>query len=475
LTQHANVREAVVVAREQANGEKRLIAYVVTDEANSIAHELRDLLRQKLPEYMVPSSFVTLEELPLTPSGKLNRRALPGPDDSADRGGVTMAKPQTALEKSLVAIWSEVLGVNGIGINDNFFDLGGHSLLAVRLFTQIEKKLGKRLSLAILFQAPTVTKLAAILQRDYAASWSSLVPIQPLGSKPPFFCVHAVGGTVIEYHALARHLGPDQPFYALQSRGLDGNQEPHKSIHDMAAHYIKEMREVQPDGPYLLGGRSLGGIIAYEMACQLRAKGEEVSLLAVLDSYPVGYDKLVSEAESLTTRGGRARAHLSNLNKLSLHEKFLYVINKSQYGPVRIKSKLWRAIYSSYHKFGRELPRAMRDVQQFNWLAAYAYVPKRYEDKVTLFWASGDLRASHDLVEGWRVLAKGGLEIHEVPGTHLDIIREPHVAELAEKLNACLTRAQGSDKHIAEVVKPEVVRVVNPPTPMPLMNESQAA
>ena len=475
LTQHPDVREGVVMARERANGEKRLVAYVVTDKANSIAHELRDLLRQKLPEYMVPSSFVTLEALPLTPSGKLNRRALPVPDDSADRGGVTMAMPQTALEKSLLTLWSEVLGVNGIGINDNFFDLGGHSLLAVRLFTQIEKRLGKRLSLAILFQAPTVAKLAAILQRDYAASWSSLVPIQPHGSKPPFFCVHAVGGTVIEYHDLARHLGPDQPFYALQSRGLDGNQEPHKSIHDMAAHYIKEMREVQPDGPYLLGGRSLGGIIAYEMACQLRAKGEEVALLALLDSYPVGYQKLTTDGHRRPSLG-RFGAHLKNLRRLSLYEKLLYVINKSQYGPIKIRSQIWRTIYSSYHRFGRELPRAMRHVQEFNWLAAHAFVPNRYQGKVTLFWASSDLRASHDLVEGWRVLAKGELEIHEVPGTHLDIIKEPHVAKLAEKLNNCLTGAQVfARKHIPEVTRPEVAHIVNPTASISRMNESQAA
>jgi amino acid adenylation domain-containing protein len=479
LTQHPSVREGVVVAREQANGDNRLIAYVVTDKGIAIEGRLREFLRQKLPEYMVPSSFVPLDALPLTPSGKLNRRALTVPDESVDRSKVTIAMPQTALEKSLIAIWSEILEVNTIGTNENFFDLGGHSLLAVRLFAQIEKKLGKRLPLATLFQAPTVAKLAAVLQRDTAASWSSLVPIQPRGSKPPFFCVHAVGGTVLEYHDLARQLGPDQPFYALQSRGLDGNQEAHKSINEMAAHYIKEMREVQPDGPYLLGGRSLGGMIAYEMACRLRAQGEEVALLAVLDSYPVGYNKLASDDESLTTRAGRStervRAHLSNLSKLSLHEKLLYVINKSQYGPVRIKSQLWRIIYSSYHKFGRELPRAMRDVQQFNWLAAYAYVPQHYEGKVTLFWASSDRRASHDLVDGWRVLAKGGFEIHEIPGTHMDIIKEPHVAELAEKLNACLAKAQVSDKPIPAVTKPGVIRTANPTAPTPFVNESQAA
>ena len=215
---------------------------------------------------MVPSSFVVLDSLPLTASGKLNRRALPAPDDSVDRTGTILAAPETPLEKSLTAIWADVLEIKAIGINDNFFDLGGHSLLAVRLFAQIEKKLGKRLPLATLFQAPTVAQLAAVIQKDWTPEWSSLVainPVEPAGSKPPFFCVHALGGNVLEYRELARHLGDDQPFYGLQSAGLDGKHAPHTRVEDMAAHYIKEMRELQPDRAVLhrraIAGRN-GGV-----------------------------------------------------------------------------------------------------------------------------------------------------------------------------------------------------------------------
>ena len=165
-------------------------------------------------------------------------------------------------EKVLATIWSELLEVRAVGVNDNFFELGGHSLLAVRLFAQIEKRLGKRLALATLFQAPTVAPLASGIQKDWAPKWTSLVEIQAgqtgqqAAAKPPFFCVHALGGHVLEYYDLARHLGADQPFYGLQSAGLDGNRPPHARVEDMAAHYIKEMRELQPEGPYFIGGRS---------------------------------------------------------------------------------------------------------------------------------------------------------------------------------------------------------------------------
>ncbi|HXI25868.1 MAG TPA: amino acid adenylation domain-containing protein [Pyrinomonadaceae bacterium] len=444
LAQHPCVRESVVVARENS-GDTRLVSYVVPRVETLISGELRDYLKQKLPEYMVPSSFVMLDALPLTASGKLNLRALPAPVELRERSEVTFAAPQTPVEQSLATIWAEVLGINAVGVHDNFFDLGGHSLRAVHLFARIEKEFGKRLPLATLFQSPTIAELATAVQEDPPASWSSLVPIQPQGSRAPFFCIHAVGGNVLEYYDLARHLGPDQPFYGLQSRGLDGTQSPHERIDDMAAHYIKEVRELQPHGPYFLGGRSLGGIIAYEMACQLSAQGEEVALLALLDSYPVGYARLAPDAESLRNKFvralRRAQAHLSNLKGFSLREKAIYLVDKAQYIPVEVKSSLWRMIFRSYQNLGRDLPDALRDVEEFNWLAARNFVPKLYDGRATLFWASSDLRAKFDLIEGWQTLARA-VDIHDVPGNHLDIIKEPYVADLAAKLRRSLALSQ---------------------------------
>ncbi len=446
LNSHLQVRECAVIAYEKNAGDTKLIAYVVptAPAATSIKTQLREFLHQKLPEYMVPASFIVIEALPLTASGKLNRRALPIPE-LLEAGDPQAIAPQTPLQNLLTSIWAELLGVTAVGINDNFFELGGHSLLAVRLFAQIEKRLGKRLPLATLFQAPTVAQLAAVIKKDCTTAWSSLVEIQPTGSRPAFFCVHALGGNVLEYYDLARHLGPDQPFYGLQSAGLDGSRPPHTSVEDMAAHYIKEMRELQPEGPYLIGGRSLGGMVAFEMAQQLKAQGQTIGLLALLDTYPSGYAKLFrNEATRRAALGrglNRTKAHLKNLQGLSVNEGLTYLIKKARFAPRKVKSQVWRRLHSSYERLGRSLPRALRDIKEFNSLAVRNYTPAVYNGNVTLFWASADLRTSIDLVEGWRALAGGGMEVHEIPGSHLDIIKEPHVGELATKLSTCLDRA----------------------------------
>ncbi len=447
LKRHPALRESVVVARKNEAGEQLLIAYVVPHaERKSAVNELRDFLKEQLPEYMVPSFFVVLESLPMTGSGKLNRSALPAPEDLNTRQQAVSRQPRTTVEKVLARIWSDLLNVTQPGVSDNFFELGGHSLLAVRLFAQIEKHFDRRLPLATLFRAPSIAQLAKIIDEQWTPPWSSLVPIQPGGARPPFFCVHALGGNVLEYYDLARHLGPDQPFYGFQSQGLDGRLPLHTRIENMAAHYIKEMREVQPTGPYFIGGRSLGGTIAFEMACQLRAQGEEVGLLALLDTYPAGYLKLLLSDGTMRKRLGclrlRLRGHAANLKELRLREQVEYLMGKLRYSPAKSRAWLWRRIYQLYQKVGHPLPRVLRDVKEFNSMAARHYEPEIFAGQITLFWASGDRRASSDLVSGWSVLAGGGINVHEISGNHLNIIKEPYVAELALKLQRCLAQAQ---------------------------------
>jgi thioesterase domain-containing protein len=257
--------------------------------------------------------------------------------------------------------------------------------------------------------------------------------------------VHAVGGNVIEYRDLARHLGPDQPFYAFQSVGLDGRQAPLKSIEEMAAHYIKEMREVQPYGPYLLGGHSLGGMIAFEMACQLRELGEQVDLLALLDAYPLGHYKLQPNANSRTYLARRfakrMKCHFDNLRHVKGKQKFAYLLHKAHFAPAKLKQQVWRRAYR-LRRFNRAMPATLRNIEGLNFLAAREYVPRIYPGRVALFWASGDLTTSFDLLDGWRTLASGGVDVHEISGNHINIVQEPHVSELAEKLRVCLDQVQ---------------------------------
>lgn len=444
LNQHAGVRESVVLARADVPGEKRLVAYLVpAPGADHNTVELRRHLQEKLPEYMVPAIFVFLDSLPLSPNGKVERKLLPAPGEERPELEKAFVAPRTEVETRLTAIWEKALAVRPIGIQDNFFELGGHSLLAVRLFAQIEKAFGHKLPLAILFQAPTIERLAQEIQEQaLSESWSALVPIQPSGSKQPIFCVHAVGGNVLEYHELARHLGPDQPFYGLQSLGLDGKQAPLTCIEEMAACYLKEMRKAQPHGPYMIGGRSFGGIVAFEMACQLRAQGQEVNLLALLDTYPVNYFRREPGSNSLNHRAVRyARrmwCHVQNLGQLSLREKFVYAGNKCQYIPAKTRRIVMDRVFGLYKRIARPLPQVLRSIEQMNYSAMRDYVPQVYPGTVTLFLASGDMTASYDLKEGWQALAAGGVEIHEIDGDHINIIKEPFVGQLAAELGACI-------------------------------------
>ena len=194
-------------------------------------------------------------------------------------------KPRDELELQLIKIWEKVLGIKNVGIKDNFFDLGGHSLLAVQLFARIQKIFGKDLPLTTLFQAPTIEQLADVLRQEgWSSPWSSLVPMQPSGSKPPFFCVHGCGGIVFHMQGFARHLFPEQPLYGLKAQGLEKGQTPHSRIEDMAAFYIKEIQTVQPDGPYYIGSTGYGGAVVLEIAQQLKSQGQNVVFLALINA-----------------------------------------------------------------------------------------------------------------------------------------------------------------------------------------------
>ncbi|MBV2151247.1 non-ribosomal peptide synthase/polyketide synthase, partial [Kitasatospora sp. SUK 42] len=280
------VAQAAVVAREDRPGDKRLVAYLVpTPEGAPEAGELSGRLRRELPDYMVPAAFVTVDALPLTANGKLDRAALPAPEYGASGAG---RGPRTPQEQLLCGLFAEVLGREQVHIDDSFFDLGGHSLLAARLASRVRETLGLELGLRMLFEAPTVAGLTERLVMDNPDDALDVVlPLRSTGTGTPLFCIHPGGGISWSYSGLLNHIAPQHPVYALQARGL-GRPEPlPTSYEEMAADYADQIQKIQPEGPYLLLGWSAGGLIAHAIACELQTRGERTALLAILDAYPV--------------------------------------------------------------------------------------------------------------------------------------------------------------------------------------------
>jgi thioesterase domain-containing protein/acyl carrier protein len=434
LGQHKAVREAVILAREDVPGEKRLVAYVVAD---ATADELRRFLKDKLPESMVPAGVVLLDALPLAPNGKLDRMALPAPDRSRPELEKAFIAPRDDLERQLAQIWEEVLGVRPVGVTDNFFALGGHSLLAVRLFAFIEKRLGKKLPLTTVFQGATVEDLAGVLRRQATPGpQSALVAMQPGGRKRPLFLVHPAGGHVFPYIQLAKLLGPDQPCYGLQAMGVEAGQDPHTRIEDMAATYIQALRTVQPTGPCLLGGWSMGGVVAFEMAQQLHAQGQPVALLAILDgripTQDATFPEQDAEAISLVERYfGISFGPMEALTELPEDEQLAVLLEEAK-GAGLVPAEL---DVSQARRFVMLLRNDLRATQ--------AYGLHRYPGRITFFKASETLaETSADPTMGWSEWASGGVEVHVVPGNHANLMYPPHVEVLAAELTACLNQAQ---------------------------------
>ena len=463
LGQHPLVGTAVVVAREDTSGD-RLVAYVVpaADGSPTIV-ELRAFLKGKLPDYMVPVVIEFLDEVPLTPNGKLDRRALPEEAQerpSQEAGSILL--PGT-LEYRLAKLFERTLIVQPVGLEDDVFELGGHSLLAASLFNRIQNEFGKQMPLSTLFSSPTVRLLASSLRNEgIMPPLSSLVTLQPLGNKPPFFCVHGGLGNIIAFHGLVQHLGPDQPLYGLQPQGLDQNAVPYTRIEDMAAHYIREIRSVQPKGPYFLGGRSMGCWIAFEMARQFQEQGDEVGLVALFDSAVTGYGQ-VRRHVSLGTRL-RFEDYLRDFRSLGPGARLGYLtrrimtlaincLAKGGHAPRRCKRLLGRGTWEVAHwvcgRTGWPLPRTLRNVAFANRQAMKCYSFQEYQGAVTLFRSDEREKFAGDHTDlGWSQFAVDGVEQIAIPGGHNSMWEEPNLSVLVGALKSCLLNGQSPESGI---------------------------
>ncbi|HEX7331486.1 MAG TPA: amino acid adenylation domain-containing protein, partial [Pyrinomonadaceae bacterium] len=436
LAQHPDVRDAVVLAREDVPGDKQLVAYIVSTHD---AGQWRAWLSEKLPDYMVPSIFIPVDAFPLTRSGKIDRAALPAPGASTSREETYVAA-RDQLEQSLVDLWQSVLNLEELGVYDNFFEVGGDSIKGAILINRLQQLLGEYVYVVALFDAPTVAQLANYLRQHYPKAldrvtgaagsrisgpevvesraqegreWSPLVALQRGdNNRPPFFFVHPVGGNVLCYGELAFHLGPEQPFYGLQSFGLTKGQPVLADITEMASRYIAAMRSVQAEGPYVLGGWSMGGLIAFEMAQQLQNVGQEVALLALLDTHtPSVLD------QTTQTDDGKLFAQFKS------DMKSMYGLEEPDLDSDHL-NQFFQVYRGNVHAMNR-------------------YEPQRFPGRITYFRPTSRIgNRTYEPIEEWRGLAADGVEVHMVPGNHYTMLHEPAVLVLADWLKVCLNNTQ---------------------------------
>ncbi|HEX2207709.1 MAG TPA: amino acid adenylation domain-containing protein, partial [Longimicrobium sp.] len=440
LRRHPAVRECIVDVREDRPGDRRLVAYVVSDGVEPAS--LRDHLRDTLPEYMVPSAFMVMAALPQTSTGKLNRKALPAPEYGLATSDVE--EPVSFTEAQLLQVWEELLGVEGIGPTQNFFELGGNSLLALRLLAMVNRRMQCELPVATLFAGATVRAMAAAIEEQAAAgaSASPVVPMQPNGSLPPLFCVHPADRGVMGYVNLVRHLGPDQPVYGLRDLGDDLA----RPVARIAAEHLAAVREVQPRGPYHLAGWSFGGYVAYEMAMQLQRAGEQVAFLGMLDTMSTELVHSWPWVRDLDFIVGAAN-DVASLNRrpFTLPRESLEGLETDE--QVRRALDALHAQGAASAEFGeahlRELFHTLRDRVR----SRRGYVVEPFHGTLTLFRASeikermaaffapyGD---EEKRTMGWCRHVRD-IEVRPVPGAHITLASEPHVRVLAEQMTAAL-------------------------------------
>ncbi|MGR4882546.1 amino acid adenylation domain-containing protein [Streptomyces sp. LARHCF249] len=439
---HPGIAEAAVVARRREGNDSFLAAFLTGDPDGADLTLLRKQLRTVLPEYMMPSHFEWLAALPLTPSGKRDDKALRGAALSTGATADAAAAPRDAYEETLVEIVGDLLQLPALGVHDNIFDLGATSLTAMRLVVQIEQRYGISVPLSEFVSAPTVAELAARLRSGEAmTAFDPLVPIRPAGSKRPVFFVHPMGGNVLCYVRFAKYLEEDQPFYALQAAGGDPGTEPLRSVEEIAASYIEAMRRVQPSGPYVVGGWSFGGFVAFEIARQLRAAGEDIARLVLLDTTALNPGRrLTTDDEALLgwffwellwlQRGGDSPLELIPDRLTTLEEKFDFIARLAIDEGVLPAGSTGAVVRRLFH------------VYEANWKAAFAYRPEVVDQDMVLIHAAqplpGVLNSMHTAIEsmhadpsnGWGERTSGTLEVVDVPGDHLTIMEEPYVAHM---------------------------------------------
>lgn len=432
LMQTEGVRRGVVVARQHPAGERRLVAYIVPSNGETIsAHSLRNALAEHLPDYMLPSLFVSLQELPLTRTGKIDRSALPPPRWEQAEKSSPHVEPRDEIERRLAGLWRQHLRAEFVGIDDEFFELGGDSLLAASLMASVEKQFNRPLLVTTMLRAPTIRKQAEIL-RSAAAQEDDplLIPVRTAGSREPLFCLAGKGGAPIRFRALLEQVDERHPVYYFRSPGLRQGERTIEIVEEIARKYLTELRRVQPHGPYFLLGESGGGLVAYEMAQQLTGAGEKVGFLGMLDTYIPSYRNRRSSFGTLL------RKHTQILTRGGIKGLLDYAVYYS--GLLRFKwgrfvdsiRRRWQSI-----RHAEALERYAR-VERANVRASRAYILKPFSGTLHLFHAVLQARYEGNVpANGWADIGVKELVVHPLNCYHGNVLFEPFVSEVARILN----------------------------------------
>jgi aspartate racemase len=448
LAQHVAVDQCVAISKQSAAksgssafNQTYIVAYAVLRAgADASPQSLRDFVRERLPDHAVPKTVFVRASLPLSPNGKVDMYALSRMEPVARESGENYVPPRNDVERQLTGIWEKLLNTSPIGIEDDFFDIGGDSLTAIELMLIVEKVLQCRLPITALIQSPTIAALAGLVRGDgKSVSLGSLVPIRVQGSRPPLFCIHA-DGSVFIYREFAQYLDPSIPIYGLQAHGLANSQhQPYTRIEEMAAHYIREIRTLQPRGPYHLCAFSAGGLIIFEMARQWKELGEEVSFLGLLDAYGPHYlDYLPAKKFA----DYKISLHLNTLRLHGIQGQIRYLLGRVNHRMILTLSKLSAG---PLLKLRLPMPRKIRyeHIALLIDRAAQTYPRGRtYAGNAVLFRALTHPEGiKPDPTLGWGELITGGLKIIDVVGTHNSIMmHEAHTAGLVRKIDEYLAQ-----------------------------------
>ncbi|BDQ02803.1 amino acid adenylation domain-containing protein [Ignavibacterium sp.] len=432
------VKDCAVVVKE-VNNDKKIIAYLVLksklSEENlpSEINSIRDVAIRNLPDYMIPALIIPIEQFPLTPNNKIDKKALAARDISGIISHTSTAKAETEMQKTFVNIWENLLGISGIGIDDNFFELGGHSILAAQMLADFEKATGKKIPLAEMFTSQTIRQLAKIVESDNTElKWSPLVEIKKGdASLPPLFLVHGAEGNILLYRDLAKRLNSNRSVYGIQARGLNGEDHIHHSIEEMAADYIKAIKTVQPKGPYHIGGYCMGGSVAYEMALQLSEKGESVANVFLLETYNACLlDHEALKKTRIKEKIENIKFHFENVKSLSGKEKVAFVQRKAETALKRTSARISRITSSMGLSDKKEIKShitlTLRDI---NDQAQMRYQPEGYRGKVVLLRPKVSFTTESDPKFGWGDFVKGELKIYKLDVAPRGMLAEPFVKQ----------------------------------------------